>query len=795
MPIAARFYRSLYVTLGLACACLGYSELAFLPEMAVFAAVVGVLLVVAYRAEGRWSLTIRSANYVGIAITLGAVAYVAFQFVRPVGTSLIDTLPWPTSLLPFLGPLLMVLVPAKLFRPKHVGDFWSLHGIGLIAVALGCALAGDPMFGFLLLLYLISFVWSLSLFYYFRQADPSAPIVSARSATPRILGRAGVWTLLGTLVAMVLFLATPRSGDARWEFSVRSGNLTTGLSDERPSIDLNNKGVVTLNRDLVFEVRAFAADDVTPKTDLSPDQRWRAVTFNYYENGRWEYRPDADHRERPPLRGTTGLEALEAPAQARVASVDGPPGGLRIRPNAVLPDLGSEQFFLRFYPQGRHTHTAILGEPVWRSPAGTPLGERRISVVSVGRDRQTAWFQGGDDELAPPAYGLVSAPNSYRQVVRLLDEPSVGPPVLVSDAYREHLCNVRSVPTLRVWTHDLVRSMAKSGIIAKAALGPGITAGEPIRVPPNFYEAVARALKAYLASSSEFKYSLVLQRQDERLDPVEDFLINTKVGHCQRFATALVLMLRAVGVPARVVLGYRGFETDGNGVYEVQQCHAHAWVEALIQRSASGNPTWHWFTLDPTPEMDETASTSFSFGQWLESVRNNASSFFRYFLVEYDADQQGRARSWLGRIDWAATLLGTNENEWWRPVVLMSGIAGLVFGIRRWRRRDTIAVATNDPAFALYARLRDLIRKWMGLEPRCGQTPEEFARAATARLVQRPTFSMDPTLPSETVVAYYRVRYGREVVTEEERSGLAQRLDRFEADLGRGDVRFEPGAG
>src|SRR4051812_13135512 len=150
MSIADRFYRSLYVTLGIACGCLGYAEWPFLPEIAVLAALVGVLLVMAYRAEGRWSLTIRSANYLGLAIMLGAVGYVAFQFVRPPGTSLIDNLPWPTSLLPFLGPLLMVLVPAKLFRPKHVGDIWSLHGIGLIAVALGCALAGDSFFGVLL---------------------------------------------------------------------------------------------------------------------------------------------------------------------------------------------------------------------------------------------------------------------------------------------------------------------------------------------------------------------------------------------------------------------------------------------------------------------------------------------------------------------------------------------------------------------------------------------------------------------------------------------------------------------
>ena len=59
-PIARRFHRSMYITLGLACACLGYAELEFLPEISGLAVVVLVLLGVAYRVEGRWSLSIRA---------------------------------------------------------------------------------------------------------------------------------------------------------------------------------------------------------------------------------------------------------------------------------------------------------------------------------------------------------------------------------------------------------------------------------------------------------------------------------------------------------------------------------------------------------------------------------------------------------------------------------------------------------------------------------------------------------------------------------------------------------------
>ena len=65
LSITTRFYRSTYITLGLACACLGYAELPFLPEMTAFAAVVAVLLVIAYWLEGRWALSICAANILG----------------------------------------------------------------------------------------------------------------------------------------------------------------------------------------------------------------------------------------------------------------------------------------------------------------------------------------------------------------------------------------------------------------------------------------------------------------------------------------------------------------------------------------------------------------------------------------------------------------------------------------------------------------------------------------------------------------------------------------------------------
>jgi transglutaminase-like putative cysteine protease len=78
-------------------------------------------------------------------------------------------------------------------------------------------------------------------------------------------------------------------------------------------------------------------------------------------------------------------------------------------------------------------------------------------------------------------------------------------------------------------------------------------------------------------------------------DPVLDFLFVNKSGHCEYFATGMVLLARAAGIPARFVAGYRVAEETPFGYYVVRERNAHAWVEAWV-------PGAGWVPRDPTPE-------------------------------------------------------------------------------------------------------------------------------------------------------------------------------------------------
>ena len=113
----------------------------------------------------------------------------------------------------------------------------------------------------------------------------------------------------------------------------------------------------------------------------------------------------------------------------------------------------------------------------------------------------------------------------------------------------------------------------------------------------------ARAIESHLRDSGRFAYSLSAPTSDPWIEPVEDLLFNSRKGHCQYFASALGLMLRSVGIPARLVTGFKGGESRPDGLLHVEKRFAHAWVEAWIDDKK-------WVTLDATPEAERSASVT-----------------------------------------------------------------------------------------------------------------------------------------------------------------------------------------
>lgn len=109
--------------------------------------------------------------------------------------------------------------------------------------------------------------------------------------------------------------------------------------------------------------------------------------------------------------------------------------------------------------------------------------------------------------------------------------------------------------------------------------------------------ARASALEDYL--SSNYDYTLDRLGSDAE-SPLDDFLFVHRSGHCEYFASAMVLLLRAEGIHARLVAGFLGGEETPLGYVLVRQSNAHAWVEAYV-------PGDGWRIYDPTPPAGRPA--------------------------------------------------------------------------------------------------------------------------------------------------------------------------------------------
>ena len=102
----------------------------------------------------------------------------------------------------------------------------------------------------------------------------------------------------------------------------------------------------------------------------------------------------------------------------------------------------------------------------------------------------------------------------------------------------------------------------------------------------------ALALQAFL--SRGFRYTLDVENQPEDVDFVTRFLLDTKEGYCTYFASAMTVLCRMVGLPARYVEGYMA-EPDENGEAVVTGLSAHAWTEVYFKG-------FGWLTFDATPK-------------------------------------------------------------------------------------------------------------------------------------------------------------------------------------------------
>jgi len=149
----------------------------------------------------------------------------------------------------------------------------------------------------------------------------------------------------------------------------------------------------------------------------------------------------------------------------------------------------------------------------------------------------------------------------------------------------------------------------------------------------------ARAIKQGFAT--DFTYSLVLKEENAGMTPVATFLTQTKSGHCEYFATATVLLFRALAVPARYMSGYSVHEPDPwSKDLVVRSRHAHAWAQAYIDGKwvtvDTTSPSWPEFESNRAgflqPVGDLWSWCRFRFSNWFYNNEDGENNIRKYLI-------------------------------------------------------------------------------------------------------------------------------------------------------------------
>src|SRR5256885_14322549 len=127
----------------------------------------------------------------------------------------------------------------------------------------------------------------------------------------------------------------------------------------------------------------------------------------------------------------------------------------------------------------------------------------------------------------------------------------------------------------------------------------------------------------------------------ESQDPIGNFLFVNKMAHCELFSSAMVILLRAAGIPARNVTGYYGGTETDSGYVAIRAGDAHSWVEVYF-------PGAGFVLFDPTPSAGRGARAD---GLWAKAVLTWDSLAQRWsrFVIDYDLITQSQVLSSLGR--------------------------------------------------------------------------------------------------------------------------------------------------
>ncbi|HKO04035.1 MAG TPA: DUF3488 and transglutaminase-like domain-containing protein, partial [Candidatus Acidoferrales bacterium] len=512
--------------------------------------------------------------------------------------------------------LMLFVMMMRLFSARTTRDLLFLSMMALASLLASAILTIDTAFLVFLSLFLVlgvSTFMSLEM----RRGAEGAVAPPLESGTPgarrlgRALGLTAVMMTLGALaIGAVIFAVLPRFPAGYLGGLNFNPTLISGFSD---NVELGRIGEIKLHSAVVMRARMDVPGD------SAPNLRWRGIALTTFDGHRW-YTPEHDNDAiHPGGDGWYQLPVSHSPQVAREFR--------EVHYSVLLEPLATDSLFVLSHPVAlRGPFGRDTGNPQRDAPTHFLLVDQTSSVFTPFNNYSKFLYEGRALVPVLPPEELRKASTNYEPKIRetYLQLPALDP----------------AIPRL---AREITQHAA---------------------TPFDKSEAIELFLR------TRFGYTLT-QPDPPPKDPLAYFLFRRRAGHCEYFATAMTVMVRSLGIPARYINGFLlGEYNDVADSYIVRGSDAHSWVEVYF-------PDYGWIPFDPTPPAG--SKPEFSLGRlayywdWFEMAWSE-------WVINYSQAQQARlatnaqrsARDWSF---WVQRFLSVKQDagvQWvkaWHKVV------------------------------------------------------------------------------------------------------------------------------
>jgi len=550
--------------------------------------------------------------------------------------------------------LVLILTVFKLMQRQGTRDYAQIKVLSFLLLVSGSAFNPGLMFGLSFVVYMVIATVALAVQHLREEMTAYHP-----KQLKRFRIEAGFMMTVGglafvvSLFSIAFFLLFPRVGLGAFDQFGRSPVSATGFNE---MMELGDHGTIREDGTVVMRV-TFPEIEGEPRFET----RWRGTSFNHFDGSRWtqEGRP---YRNQPAwvseMVYSATDDAFDREMRGHPPSRRGP-NDQPIKLEIYLEPLGSDLLF---------------GMP---QPLALEFPDEDPALPQSYFRVQTEFNRAGDIRL------IRESTTGVRYVVYSL--PEITPREVLYNGFADF-------GEFADWDEQRRGVRRLRGNLADQYLGL------PDALTQRFYDLAdqitspfatplerARAIEAYLEAN--YAYTLDLPVVDQS-NPMESFLFETRTGHCEYFSTAMVLLARAAGIPARNVNGFLGGRWNPIGGYlEVRQSDAHSWTELYL-------PGAGWVTFDPTPPEGLPSAAEESTWTTILAFFDNVRMFWYRHVVDYNLESQiniaqAAARTFggdgasLGEILRGSAL----RVAWNMPVFVAWAFIWLVFGgLLRWRK-------------------------------------------------------------------------------------------------------------